>query len=134
MSTEEFSVRILLLPELHVVHAVHYNPGKNHGKTNSSVADPKDLQTNPAHNTGPIVYSCGIRGTSAASGRVLHKKADPSFLMSSLAAPIVSALVVATGLEPVTPSGVQQSKPVSTPGDRDSNQCRNRGIDRKAHA
>ena len=104
MSIEEFSVRILRLPELHVVHAVHYNPGKNHGKTNPSVADPKDLQTNPAHNTGPIVYSCGIRGASAASGRVLHKKADPSFLMSSLAAPIVSALVVTVGLEPTTPS------------------------------
>ena len=77
---------------LHVVHAVHGKSGKNHENRNPGVDDPKDLQTNTAHVAGPTVYSCGIRGIMAETGRVLHKrKANSSFLMSSLAAPIVSA-------------------------------------------
>ena len=37
------------------VHAVHDISGENHGKSNPGVADPKDLQTNPAHVAGPSV-------------------------------------------------------------------------------
>ena len=50
------------------------NPGKTTGNRNPGVADPKNLQTNPAHDAGPTVYSCGIRGIRAALGRVLHKE------------------------------------------------------------
>jgi len=59
---------------LHAVHAVHDKSGKNHRESIPGVADPKDLQTNPAHVAGPTVYSCGIRGIRAALGRVLHKE------------------------------------------------------------
>ena len=59
---------------LHAVHAVHGKSGENHGKPNPGLADPKDLQTNPAHIADPTVYSCGMRGMRAAMGRVLHKE------------------------------------------------------------
>ena len=59
---------------LHAVHALHEKPGENHRKLIPGLADPKDLQTNPAHDAGPIVYSCGIRGIRAAMGRDLHKE------------------------------------------------------------
>ena len=47
---------------------------KNHEELIPGVADPKDLQTNPAHDAGPTVYFCGIRGIRAVSDRVLHKE------------------------------------------------------------
>ena len=53
---------VLSVHGLHAVHAVHGKSGKNHGESNPGEADPKDLQTNPAHVAGPTVYSCGIRG------------------------------------------------------------------------
>ena len=59
---------------LHAVHAVHDKSGEFHGKLIHGVTEPKDLQTNPAHNAGPTVYSCGIRGIRAALGRFLHKE------------------------------------------------------------
>ena len=59
---------------LHAVHAVHDKSGENHGESNPGVADPNNLQTNPAHDAGPTVYSCGIRVIRAAKGRVLHKE------------------------------------------------------------
>ena len=59
---------------LHAVHAAHDKSGKNHRKPIPGMADPKDLQTNPAHDAGWAVYSCGIREMRAASGRDLHKE------------------------------------------------------------
>lgn len=59
---------------LHAVHAVHGKSGENHRKLIPGLDDPKNLQTNPAHDAGPTVYSCGMRGIRAASGRVLHKE------------------------------------------------------------
>ena len=56
------------LHELHAVNAVHDKSGKFHGESNPGAADPKDLQTNPAHVAGPTVYSCGIRGDKGGKG------------------------------------------------------------------
>ena len=35
------------------------------GNLNPGVVEPKDLQTNPAYDAGPTVYSFGIRGIKA---------------------------------------------------------------------
>lgn len=59
---------VLSVHGLHAVHAVHGKSGKNHGESNPGEADPKDLQTNPAHVAGPTVYSCGIRGDKGGIG------------------------------------------------------------------
>ena len=59
---------------LHAVHALHEKPGENHRKLIPGLDDPKVLQTNPANVAGPSVYSCGIQGTRAVMGRVLHKE------------------------------------------------------------
>ena len=59
---------------VHGLHAVHYKSEENHGESNPGVADPNNLQTNPAHDAGPTVYSCGIRGIRAAKGRDLYKE------------------------------------------------------------
>lgn len=59
---------------LHAVHAVHGKSGENHRKLILGLDDPENLQTNPANDAGPSVYSCGIRGIRAANSRVLHKE------------------------------------------------------------
>ena len=70
-------VIVLSVHGLHAVHAVHDKSGENHGESNPGVADPNNLQTNPAHDAGPTVYSCGIRGIGAALGRFCIKKSEP---------------------------------------------------------
>ena len=71
---------ILSVHGLHAVHAayaahaVHDQSGKNHRKPIPVAADPKALQTTPAHDAGPTVYSCGIQRKRAALGRGLHKE------------------------------------------------------------
>ena len=74
---------------LHAVHAVHDRPGKYHGKLNPGATDPKIYKRTRPMLQAQSCNSAKSGREGAKKARFAYKKANPSFMTSSLAVPNV---------------------------------------------